>query len=121
MRAMPSPTDRTVPTSVSSAWPSSRPSMRLLRMEVISSGLICMSAMCSFGRRRASARATCLRSCSRRLRIEASRIELPTRRTMPPRMSGSTSAVELDLAAGLLADPVADALDGRLVELDGAS
>ena len=42
MRAMPSATDRTVPTSVSSAWPSSRPSIRLLRMDVISSGLICM-------------------------------------------------------------------------------
>ena len=40
MRAMPSATDRTVPTSVRSAWPSSRPSMRLLRMDVISSGLI---------------------------------------------------------------------------------
>ena len=42
MRAMPSATDRTVPTSVRSAWPASRPSMRLLRMDVISSGLICM-------------------------------------------------------------------------------
>ena len=42
MRAMPSATERTVPTSVRSAWPSSRPSMRLLRMDVISSGLICM-------------------------------------------------------------------------------
>ena len=40
-RAMPSLTERTVPTSVSSASPSSSPSMRLLRMEVISSGLIC--------------------------------------------------------------------------------
>src|SRR5215831_18769542 len=32
----------TVPTSVRSAWPAPRPSMRLLRMDVISSGLICM-------------------------------------------------------------------------------
>src|SRR6478752_5162565 len=39
-RAMPSATERTVPTSVSSAEPASRPSMRLLRMLVISSGLI---------------------------------------------------------------------------------
>ncbi len=45
MRAMPSPTERTVPTSVSSADPSSSPSMRLLRMEVISSGLICMGCL----------------------------------------------------------------------------
>src|ERR1700712_1834589 len=43
MRAMPSATDSTVPTSVSSASPWSRPLMRLLRIEVISSGLICMS------------------------------------------------------------------------------
>ena len=42
-RAMPSATDSTVPTSVSSAWPAPSPSMRLLRMLVISSGLICMS------------------------------------------------------------------------------
>ena len=42
-RAMPSATDSTVPTSVSSAAPLSSPSMRLLRMLVISSGLICMS------------------------------------------------------------------------------
>jgi hypothetical protein len=39
-----SATERTVPTSVRSAWPASRPSMRLLRMDVISSGLICMVA-----------------------------------------------------------------------------
>ena len=43
-RAMPSATDSTVPTSVRSAWPSSSPSIRLLRMDVISSGLICMES-----------------------------------------------------------------------------
>ena len=43
-RAMPSATDSTVPTSVSSALPESSPSMRLLRMLVISSGLICISS-----------------------------------------------------------------------------
>ena len=42
MRQMPSATDSTVPTSVSSALEVSRPSIRLLRIEVISSGLICM-------------------------------------------------------------------------------
>ncbi len=41
-RAMPSATESTVPTSVSSAAPLPRPSMRLLRMLVISSGLICI-------------------------------------------------------------------------------
>src|ERR1700710_3326050 len=40
---MPSATDSTVPTSVSSASPWSRPSMRLLRIEVILSALVCMS------------------------------------------------------------------------------
>ena len=42
-RQMPSATDSTVPTSVSSASEVSRPSIRLLRIEVISSGLICIS------------------------------------------------------------------------------
>ena len=68
--------------------------MRLLRMEVISSGLICM--WCSGlleGAVRPTPCATSLRSWSSRLRIEASRMELPTRRTMPPRMSGSTVLV----------------------------
>ena len=55
--------------------------------------------------------ATCLRSCSSRLRMEASSMELPTRTTMPPSTSGSTFDGELDLAAGLVADPVADPLD----------
>src|SRR5471032_2041698 len=48
-RAMPSATDNTVPTSVSSADPASSPSMRLFRMLVISSGLICMVLRGSLG------------------------------------------------------------------------
>ena len=51
MREMPSPTERTVPTSVSSACPLSSPSMRSLRMLVISSGLICMWCRVSLGGR----------------------------------------------------------------------
>src|SRR4051812_2271134 len=50
-RAMPSAIDRTVPTSDRSAPPSSRPSILALRMLVISSGLIFMSAI---GLRRSS-------------------------------------------------------------------
>ena len=69
--------------------------MRLFRMLVISSGLICMS--CRLLDEAALGRATCLRSCSSRLRIEASRIELPTLMTMPPRMSGSTRAASVTL------------------------
>src|SRR4051812_11611295 len=45
---MPSAIDRTVPTSDRSASPSSSPSMRLLRMLVISSGFICMSRKVAF-------------------------------------------------------------------------
>src|SRR3954447_4284007 len=41
-RAMPSPIERTVPTSARSADACSRPSMRSLRIFVISSGLICI-------------------------------------------------------------------------------
>ena len=41
--------------------------------------------------------ATCLRRFSRRLRMEASRTELPTWSTRPPRMSGSTSLVSSTL------------------------
>ena len=50
--------------------------------------------------------------------MDASRTVLPTRTTRPPRTSGSTRGRELDLAAGLLADAVADLADGLLVELD---
>ena len=56
MRAIPSPIDSTVPTSVSSAPPASRPSMRDLRMLVISSGLICMVFLSSPWIRRAPKR-----------------------------------------------------------------
>ena len=42
IRQIPSATDSTVPTSVRSALEVSRPSIRLLRIEVISSGLICI-------------------------------------------------------------------------------
>ena len=45
MRQMPSATDSTVPTSVRSALVLSRPSMRLFRIEVISSGLICIELL----------------------------------------------------------------------------
>jgi hypothetical protein len=40
---------------VRSAWPASRPSMRLLRMDVISSGLICMFGIWLLGIARRSA------------------------------------------------------------------
>ena len=45
---------------------------------------------------------------------------MPTRTTMPPRMSGSTRAASVDPAAGALADRPAEALGRGLVELDRA-
>ena len=121
MRAMPSPTDRTVPTSVSSADPSSSPSMRLLRMEVISSGLICMGCLSvSWGKlarvRRAlgdllaQALEAVADGCVEDLVADA---QDDTAEDL-----GVDAGGELDLLAGLLADAIADALDGRLVELD---
>ena len=56
-RAMPSATDSTVPTSARSAPATSSPSMRLFKMFVISSGLICISLLYA-------ALATSFRNCS---------------------------------------------------------
>ena len=75
-----------------------------------------LHVLCSY----AAPWATCLRSCSSRLRIEASRIELPTLTTMPPRISGSTCAARLTLRPGALADRPAEVLGRRGVELDRA-
>ena len=98
--------------------PASRPSMRLLRMEVISSGLICMSVRGSLEARAFGGCATCLRSDSRRSRMDASMTELPTRTTMPPRMSGSTLADSSTFwpVCSPMRSPML--LHGLLVELD---
>src|SRR5215211_122714 len=119
MRAMPSATDRTVPTSVRSAWPASRPSMRLLRMDVISSGLICMSGF------------RWLLDVSRRLGPDdllAKGVQAVADRGVEHLVADADDDAaddvrldlgrELDLAAGLLGDPVADVAHGALVELD---
>ena len=45
---------------------------------------------------------------------------MPTRRTIPPRMSGSTRAAEGDVAPGALADRAPELLGGLLVERDRA-
>src|SRR3954452_23476471 len=116
-RAMPSATESTVPTSARSALSVSRPSIRLLRMEVISSGLICMGLL---GRRR---RLDLPRHLLAKL-VEAvadRRVEHGVAHAydQPAEDVGVHVRRQLDLAAGLLADAVADLLDGRLVELDG--
>src|SRR6476646_9645445 len=86
MRAMPSATDRTVPTSVRSADSLSSPSIRSRRMLAISSGLISIGGSLP----PYAAWAPLFRSFSRRLRMLASKTMLPTCRTMPPRMPLST-------------------------------
>src|SRR3954451_24315004 len=120
-RAMPSPTDRTVPTSVSSAEPASSPSIRLLRMEVISSGLIFMEVVSA-------------PSCSRHQSGAASDVlsqvvEAVADRGVEDRVAdaqddaaedvGVHARGELDLLTGVLGDAVADLLDDLVVELGG--
>src|SRR5215217_195750 len=122
MRAMPSPTERTVPTSVSSADPSSSPSMRLLRMEVISSGLICMGCLSVSlgGSLRASGGALGDLLSQALEAVADGRVEdlVADAQDDPAEDLGLDAGGELDLLAGLLADAVADALHGPLIELD---
>src|SRR5215207_4990478 len=122
MRAMPSPTERTVPTSVSSADPSSSPSMRLLRMEVISSGLICMGCLSVSlgGSLRASGGALGDLLSQALEAVADGRVEdlVADAQDDTAEDLGLDAGGELDLLAGLLADAVADALHGPLVELD---
>src|SRR4051794_28445536 len=112
-RAMPSPIDRTVPTSVRSAWPVSRPSIRLLRMEVISSGLICMRLGGSLGR--ASDLLAKLFEAVAHRGVEHLVADADDDAAQ---QVGVDVGGELDLSAGLFGDPVADLADGGLVELD---
>src|SRR4051812_3323772 len=117
IRAMPSPIDSTVPTSVSSAWPESRPSMRLLRMEVISSGLICMvmswfSWCCSGGARHLAAK---LFEAVADGGVEDRVADAQDDASEHVRVDGGR---QLDAAAGLVTDRLGDAVHGRAVELD---
>src|SRR3954451_21558518 len=113
MRAMPSPIDRTVPTSVRSAWPVSRPSIRLLRMEVISSGLICMRLGGSLGRASDLLAKLFEAFAHRGVEHLVADADDDAAEDVGVDLRG-----ELDLAAGLVGDPVADLADRALVELD---
>src|SRR5215216_3361639 len=110
MRAMPSATERTVPTSVRSAWPSSRPSMRLLRMDVISSGLICMDLL---GLHNGAAK---LVESIADGGVEDRVADLDDDAAQDV---GLHAGGELDLATGLVGDAVPELLHDVLVELDG--
>src|ERR671919_564552 len=110
MRAIPSATDRTVPTSVRSAWPASRPSMRLLRMDVISSGLICMDLL---GLHYLAAK---LFESVAHGGVEDRVAHLDDDAAQD---AGLHAGGQLDLATSLPGDLVSELLDDRLVELDG--
>src|SRR5262249_52684074 len=106
-------TDSTVPTSVSSARPASRPSIRLLRMLVISSGLICMALL-----------------RSRLGDVPAQLLQSGFDRGVEDRIADahddSADDVRVDVrgqrdrAPGALADRPAETLGGRRVQLDRA-
>src|SRR5215211_5468838 len=108
-RAMPSATERTVPTSARSASSTSSPSMRLLRMEVISSDLICTVRPVSLRARHLAAHL--VESVADR-RVEHG-VADPQHDAADD--LGVDVGVELDLLARLVADP----LDDVVVELDG--
>src|ERR1700741_5283910 len=124
MRAMPSATDRTVPTSVRSAWPASGPPMWLLRMDVISSGLICNLTpfalpVLASSHLRATLRFGDLSSQLFKAvahgGVEHGVADLDHD---PAQDVGVHARGEIVLPAGLLGDAVAERLDRRLVELD---
>src|SRR4051812_31294190 len=120
MRAMPSATDSTVPTSVSSAPPASRPSMRCLRMLVISSGLICIA----IGQVLLEGRG--LRPCDLLAKSFESGADGGVQDGVADadddaaKHVGVDRARQLDLAARLPADLLADLPRHGLVELDRA-
>src|SRR3954451_1306393 len=113
MRAMPSPTESTVPTSARSASSTSSPSMRLLRMEVISSGLICTVRLVSLDARHVAAQLV-ESVADRRVEHGVADAEHDAADDV-----GVDVGVELDLLARLLTDPLADPLDDVVLELDG--
>src|SRR3954467_2888129 len=112
-RAMPSATESTVPTSVSSAWPSSRPSMRLFRMLVISSGLICISQS-------SGGLGHVLSQVVEAVADGGIKDGVPDTQHKATDDVGVDGLGELDALAGLLADLIADAPRDLVVELHGA-
>src|ERR1700754_1731185 len=115
MRAMPSPIVNTVPTSVRSACPASRPSMRDFRMEVISSGLICTNGSLGRGLAPGDLLAKLFES------VADGGVE---DRVADPHDDaaedvGLDAGGQVDPAAGLLGDAVADLADRAFVERDG--
>src|SRR6185437_12262844 len=117
-REMPSAIERTVPTSERSASPSSSPSIRLLRMLVISSGLICMCRKSPFF----VLRGACHRAPESFEPVAHARVQnLVTHADDDPTdQIGVDRGGELHPLARLLLDLLADAVDRLLVELHRA-
>src|SRR5215211_2403037 len=115
-REMPSATDRTVPTSERSAPPSSSPSMRLLRMLVISSGLICTASPYLLLRGPLDLLPKLFQS------VADARVEdhVPYPEHEPAKYVGVDPRGQLDAAPGLVLDALADRLHEPLVEFHGA-
>src|SRR3954471_2047165 len=117
-RQMPSATDRTVPTSVRSACPSSRPSIRLLRMDVISSGLICSGMRV----RAPPVARLAAGDLSAKLfeSVADGRVEdrVADAQHDAAENVGLDRRREVDLAVRLLGDAIPEVLDDLLVELD---
>src|SRR5690348_14323524 len=119
MRQMPSATESTVPTSVRSALEVSRPSIRLFRIEVISSGLISMNG--SLQQRQTGSRPRYL--------LAKLFESVPDRGIKDEIADSEDDAAEdvrvydcrkLNLVPGLLADALSNAFHGRFVEWHGA-
>src|SRR5438132_1355916 len=114
-RAMPSAIERTVPTSDRSAPCSSSPSIRLLRMLVISSGLIFIRRSLSLSSGRSHLSSQFLKAAPDRPVHD----HVPDLDCEPADHVGIDDGRVLDAPARLLLDPLADLLDGLVVELDG--
>src|SRR5437763_2237496 len=120
MRAMPSATDSTVPTSVRSAPPVSRPSMRDFRIEVISSGLICMTGSVAPWKRGGLRLRDVLAKLVEAVLDRGVEDRVADAQDDAPEDPGVDLARQLDALTGLLPDPLADRLHRRLVEVDRA-
>src|ERR1017187_10021104 len=117
MRQMPSATESTVPTSVNSALEVSRPSIRLLRIEVISSGLICIWNLAPLRRGGLGLRDLLSQLfesvLDRGVEDHVSDPEHHTSEDVRINVAG-----HLHLAVDLFADALAEAVHDRAIELD---
>src|SRR3954451_24190441 len=116
MRAIPSATDSTVPTSERSALPVSSPSILSRRMLAISSGLISIAVLYASLRRLGDALSKFLQaSADARVEDHVSHLQDDAAEDLAVDAAG-----QLDLLAGLALDLLAHLLHHRAIELDRA-